>query len=242
MRAKDRDAVDLAGEAVGGGAAAAHVGGARHGEAAVRALGAAQAKVGDGVALGRLDHARGLGGHERLKVHEVEQGRLEQLAGHHRALHAHDRLAREHHVALARGPHVHVHGEVREPLEELGLEHGAAAGGLDAPEVGDVLVGVAEALHEVGDLAGAAGHGVAAGEWVVTEEDGEAGTGVAHARLPVALGHRELVEVGVERHVGGLRDVCERHCSPLLAAVPWVGCAGGGRGAGRSWGRRARTR
>ena len=205
------DPVDLAGEHVGGGARAGDVGGARDREAAVRALGAAQAEVRDRVALGRLDHARGLRGDERLEVHEVKKRGLDELAVDDGAHDADHRLAGEDDLSLGH----RVDGEVEpvpaEILEEAGLEHGAAARGRERGKVVHVLVVEHEVLDELGDLPRAAGDAETAAEGVLAEERVEAGLRADKARLPEPLGHGQLIEVGVQADVGRLGAVGERH-------------------------------
>ena len=216
MRAKDGNAVDLASKEVRGGACAGYVGCASHRETTVGSLGAPQAKVGDRMALCRANHARGLGGHEGLEVHEVEQGGLDELAVDEGALHAHHGLARKDHVALGHGMNREVEVVVAQVLEEGGLEHGAAARCGNAGEILDVLVVEDEVLDEVWNLAHAAGDGIAAAKGVLAEERVERCLRVHEARLPEALGHGELVEVGVERDVRWLGAVRERHCCYFL--------------------------
>ncbi len=70
--AADRDAVDLAGEHVGAGGAAADVGRAGPAEASVGSMGAAQAEFHNRFAFGREKNARRLGGDEGLVIHEIE--------------------------------------------------------------------------------------------------------------------------------------------------------------------------
>ena len=211
MGTKDGDAVNLAREQVGGGARAGNVGGAGNGEAAVGSLGAPQAKVRHGMPLGRAHHARGLCRHEGLEVHKVEQGRLDELAVDERTLDAHHGLTREDHVALGHGVNREVQVVVAQVLEECRLEHRAAAGCGDAGEILYVLVVEDEVLDEVGNLAHAAGDGIAAAEGILAEEGVERCLRVHKARLPETLGHRELVEIGVKRDVGWLGAVRERH-------------------------------
>ena len=203
MRAEHGDAVELAREDVRRGGAACDVGGAGHGETAVRTLCATQAEVGDRTSLGGADDAGGLGGDERLEVDEVQQRGLEELAVDDGTLDADHGLAREGDVALGDCPHVDMHAEVAQVIEESLLEHGAAAGCLEGGEVRDVLVVEAEVLDELGHLADAACNREAAPEGVVAEEGVEVGLRIHHAGLPEALGHGELIEVGVQRDVGG---------------------------------------
>ena len=60
-------------------------------------------------------------------------------------------------------------------------------------------------------IGGTAHHGVRAAKGMVTVERGKAVLLVELAALPKALSHRELVEVGEKRHVGGMGGVSECH-------------------------------
>ena len=225
MRTKDGDAIDLARKQVGGRACAGDVGRAGNGEAAIGTLGTPQAKVRHGVSLCRTHHARDLGCHEGLEVHEVEQGRLDELTVDERALDANHGLAREDHVTLGNGVDREVKVVVAEVLKEGRLEHGAAAGSRDAGQVVNVLVVKDEVLHQLGNLPHTAGNRVAAAKGVLAEEGIKRRLRVHKARLPKPLGHRELVEVGVERDIGWLGAVRERHgdtssCVDAPAARP----------------------
>ena len=211
VRAKDGDAVDLSGEHVRGRGGAGDVARASNGEATVRTLGAAQAEVGDRVTLGGPHHTGALGRDERLEVHEVEQRGLDELAIDDRADHTHHRLTREDDLALGNGLDREVEVMVTQVLEEILLEHGAAAGRGQARKVLDVFVLKDEVLHEVGDLTRAAGDGVAAAKGVLAEKRVEARFRVGEPGLPEPLGHRELVEVGVQADIGRLRAVGEGH-------------------------------
>ncbi len=211
MRAKDGDAVDFAGKHVRGRRGTANVRSTRDRQAAVGALGAAQAKVRDRVALGRLHHAGGLGGNQRLEVHKVEKGRLDQLAVDDRAHNANHGLAREDNLALGHGVDREVQAVPAQELKEAGLEHGAAAGGLKRGQVLDVGILVDKVLDKVGNLTRAARDAVAPAKRVFAEEGVEAGLGLGQAALPKALGHRELVEIGVKTNVGWFGAVGQRH-------------------------------
>ena len=197
------DAVPLSRQHVGHAAAAAHEGRAVAAHAAVGALGTAQAELGHPPAGSRVRHARRLGSDEGLEVHAVEYAGLEQLALHEGAGHAQQRLAGEDHGAVGHGVDVDLQLHAAQPLQEGLIKQRRSAGGLEASEVVDVAVVEAEALDELDHLVHAAAHRVAALEGVVAEEHVEAGLDAGLELLPVALRHRELVEVGEEREIAG---------------------------------------
>ena len=154
------------------------------------------------MALGGLDHAGGLCGDERLEVHEVQKGRLDELAIDDRAHDADHRLSGKHDLALRRG----VDGEIElvpaQELKERRFEHGAAAGRREGRQVVDILVGKDEILDELSDLASSAGNSVAPAKGILSEKRVEAGLGTKEPGLPETLSHGQLIQVGVEADVG----------------------------------------
>ena len=215
VRAEDRNAVLAPGKDVRGARAAGHVARAGHGHAAIGSLSSAQAELRYRASLRRLDHARSLCCHERLEANRVKKRRLEHLALERRAAHAHHGLAREHELALGHGVDIHMHTEVAQVVEEAGLEQRTARRRFERPKVGDVLVGEAKVLHQIGQVGGAAHHRVRAPKGMVAVECGEAILLVHLAALPEPLGHGELVEVREERYVRGARFVRQSHVDPL---------------------------
>ncbi len=108
------------------------------------------------MALGRLDHAGGLCGYERLEVHKIQKGSLDELAIYDRAHNANHRLSGKHDLALRHG----IDGEVElvsaQVLKERRLEHGATAGRREGRQVVDIPVRKDEILDELRDLPGSA--------------------------------------------------------------------------------------
>ena len=200
VRARHGDVEQLARQHVRRGSAPAHDGRTAGPQTAARALRAPQAELRHG-SLRRQAHARSLRGDQRLEVHAVQKRRLDELAIHDGAGHAHQRLVREHDGALEHRVDVHTQLEGTQVVEELRLEQLAAAGRVERAQVGHVLVRERELVHEVGQLRHAARDGVAALERVVAKVHVEAGLRVALAGLPIALRHGELVQVSQQRVV-----------------------------------------
>ena len=103
---------------------------------------------------------------------------------------------REHRCALAHRVDVDRQLEVAQVVDERRLEQRPAARGGKRAEVGEVIFGEAEALHQIRQVRHAARDGVAALEGVVAKRHVEARLGVRLAALQIALRHRELVQVG----------------------------------------------
>ena len=91
--------------------------------------------------------------------------------------------------------------QIGKPGEEFRSEERAAGRSLERAQVGAVLFGEGEGLDHFGQLVHAAGHRVAAVEGVLAEVHMEARLLVALVGQPVALGHRQLVEIGVHREI-----------------------------------------
>ena len=134
---------------------------------------------------------------ERLEVDEVEQRGLEQLALQDRAADADQRLVGEDDGPLGHG--VDVDGQLH-PSEvrrgTRGSKRRLPSLPVEPVEVGDVLAIEPEAPDQLDGRREPAGDGEAALEGVAPEEQVEDGLLVDAAGLPVAVGHRELVEVG----------------------------------------------
>ena len=211
VRAKDGDAVTAPGKHVRRGRTAGNVARARDGQAAIGALGTAQAKLRHGTAVRRQHHARRLGGDKCLEADDVQQRRLEQLALQRGAGDAHHGLARKHELALGHGVNVHVRTEVAQVVEECRLKHRAAGRSLERGEVVDVLGRKAQVLDKLGQLGGAAHDGIRAAKGMVTVKRRKTTLLIGLAALPQALGHSEFVQIGEHCDVGGMRDVGQSH-------------------------------
>ena len=211
MRAKDGNTVAATGEHIGRRGTAGNVARARNSQAAIGALGAAQAKLGNGTAVRRQHHTRRLGGDKCLEADDVEQRRLEQLALQRRAGDAHHGLARKDELALGDGVDVHMRTKIAQVVEESRLKHRAAGRGLERGEVVDVLRRKAQVLDQLGQLGGTAHDGVGATKGMVAVKRGKTTLLIGLAALPQALGHSELVQIGEHCDVGGMRDVGQSH-------------------------------
>ena len=196
MSARHRQAVGFARKHVGRGRAAADHGGAACPHAAAGSLGAAQAELGNGQAMSRQAHASGLSGDKRFEVHAVQERRLDELAIHDGAHHAHDRLMREHHSAFGHGIDIHTQRERAQVIQELRLEQLAPARRVKACQIPHVIGAEPESFYELGELIHAAGDSVAAAERIVAEIRMEARLRGALPRFPIALGHGQLIQVG----------------------------------------------
>ena len=211
MRAKDGNTVAAPGKHVGRRGAAGNVARARDGQAAIGTLGAAQAKLGHGVAVRRQHHARRLGGDKCLEADDVEQRGLEQLALQRGAGDAHHGLARIDELALGDGVNVHVCTKIAQVVEESRLEHRAAGRGLERGEVVDILGRKAKVLDQLGQLGGAAHDGVRAAKRMVAVKRRKTTLLIGLTALPQALGHSEFVQVGEHCDVGRMRDIGQSH-------------------------------
>ena len=196
MGAGGGNGVALRGQHVGRRGASAHVGSARRRKGTVGTLGAAQAKLCHGAALGRLAYTRGLRCNKRLEVHEVEQRRLKQLTVDDGAADANHGLTRKSQIAVAQGVDRDTRAPPREPLEKLRREHGAAARGLEVAEIGNVGLRVAEILDKRRQLACSANERETALARVLPKERGEACLHIGQAASPIALRHSQLIQVG----------------------------------------------
>ena len=211
MRAKDGNTVAATGEHIGRRRTAGNVARARNGQAAIGALGTAQAKLGNGTAVRRQHHARRLSGDKCLEADDVEQRCLEQLTLQRGAGDAHHGLARKDELALGDGVDIYMRTKIAQVVEESRLEHRAAGRGLERGEVVDILGRKAQVLDQLGQLGGAAHDGVGATKGMVAVKRGKTTLFIGLAALPQALGHSELVQIGEHCNVGGMRDVGQSH-------------------------------
>ena len=212
VRALHRDAVQLAGEHVGGPGHPAHVGRAGRRQGAVDPLGAPQPELDHRLPPGREHRARRLGGDEGLEVHDGEQRGLEQHAGDDRPADPDQGLVREDHRALGNRVDVHVELEGAEPVEEGRLEEGLPVGAHLPGQEGEVVLRERVVKREVDGVGQAGRHRVAALERVAPERQVEDRLLPRHPALPRRRGHGELVEVGEERqrspvHLRGAHEV-----------------------------------
>ena len=196
VRALHRDSEHPAGENVGGGAAAADVGGPARGEGAVDALGAAQAELHHRIALGRDTDAGRLGRDQGLEVDDVEQRRLDELGGDDRSAHAHQGRRGKHDPSLVHRVDVALELEVAQVVEEALVEEKAPVRSGEGSQVVEVFLHEVEVLQELLGPGQAAGHGEAAAEGVVAEVEMEDRLLAVRARLPVRVGHGQLIQVG----------------------------------------------
>ena len=203
MRSRSGDTVALGRQNVRCRAAAAHIGRPRRREGPVGALGPPETELRHRTPLCRKAHAGSLGRHERLKVHQVQQRGLDELAVDDRARHPHHGLARKRQVSFAQGIYRDTGPPLGQPVKEVGRKQRTAPWGFEAPQVGDVLGTVTEPLDQRGELAGSTHHGKPTPTGVLSKKGGEARLHVREAAAPIALGHRDFVEVGQKTKVVG---------------------------------------
>ena len=218
MRAAHGDVVHLAGEHVARGHAPADDRRARAVDARVRSLRAAQAELEHAVALRRLHDAAGLGGDQRLMVDDVEQRRLHQLRLDHGRAHAHDGLGGEDDRALGHGVDVAREPEILQEVEEALVKR------IQAAQVRDVLRGEVQAADVLDRLLQARGDRMRRLVALLAIEQVEHGDVLRHAVAPVAVHHRQFIQVGHHRQIA--------HRDPSFSIV--VGHAAGAQRAARA--------
>ena len=170
-------------------------------------MGAARAELDHALPRGRLHHARGLAGDERLMVDRREEERLDDLCLDQRRTHPHERLTGEGHGAL--GNRVHVAGEAKpgQVLPKAGGcpgEHGQAAEVVDAPAVEAHREQELDGLREAGrDQEAPVLRQLAHEELERADRRGETGVEIGRA-------HGELVEVRGDTGASGVVQRVER--------------------------------
>ena len=125
--------------------------------------------------------------------------------------HAHERFTWKHGRAFGNGADVDGELDSAQPCEKRRIKQRGLAGRLQRGEVLDVVIGEAKAIDELGYLVGAAEDAVTSAKGIIAIERVEARISIDLALRPVALGHRDLVQIGEQRHVA-------RHV-PLLAGM-----------------------
>ena len=194
--AAHRNAEQLAGQHVGRGRAAADVRRAAGGQRAVDALCAAQAEFQHRVAVRCQTHARGLRGDQGLKIDQIQQRGLDDLALQDRPLHAHQRLLRKHDRSLGNGVHPAGQFEGVEVVEKGGIEQRPPVRAAQLGQIGHVPGVEPEVGQEVERIAQAARDAEPALKRVLTKEEMKDGFLVRDLRLPIPVRHRELIQVG----------------------------------------------
>ena len=197
MGAAHGNAEALARLHVRGRGAAADVGRAAGAERAVEALRPAQAELQHRLAGSRdVAEPRRLGRHQGLEVDDVEDRRLDELADEQGRLDPQQRLPGEDGGALRDRGERHGQVERRQRVEEAGREKRAAVATREAPQIVDVLGLEAQPVEKGNDLLQPRRDGETAAERGPPHRHVEAGPVQMTTVLPVALGHRQLVEVG----------------------------------------------
>ncbi len=196
VRAADGNLEQPAGQHVAGRRAAADVGRAAGRDAAVDALCSSQPELQHRLAGGGLADACRLGRDQRLKVYQRQQGRLQELALQQRTAHPQQRLVREADGSFGQGVDIAREPQAAEVIEKRRLEERFVIGSVEGRQKCHVLRRETE-LPAVVDHAGqSAGNAEAARKRMLAERELKDGFVGQPARLPVAIGHGELIEVG----------------------------------------------
>jgi hypothetical protein len=230
VRPAHRDAEQAAGQHVRGRVAAAEVGGSRRRQPAVRALRSTQPELHHRRPTGGEDDVRRLGRRERRVVHEVEQRALQQLRLEQGTRDPQQRLVREDEGALGHGVDVDPQPEVAQVVQERPLEQRLVVVAEEALEMRELGGRERIALDERDHALEPGRQREAATERRVAEEQREDRLLVEALELPVARGHRQLVEVGHRRR----RDGVAVHCA--------AGAGAHGHSIARAWARDGRSR
>ncbi len=164
-------------------------------------MGAAEAELQNRIALGRLANPGRLRRDEGLEVDDIEERGFEELALNDGAADADERLVRKDNGAF--GHRIHIAGkfQVAQIVEEGLLEKGLAIVPSQRLEIGDFVAIDLKIAKVVNGICQAAGNAVAALKWILTEKEMKDGLALLNAILPIAVGHRELIEVGQKNRV-----------------------------------------
>ena len=211
VRAADGDAEDLAGQDVRGGVAAADVGRPAGREGAVDALGPPQAEFQHRLAAGRQHQPRGLGGDQRLEVDDVQKRGLQQLGLQQRPADPHQRLLGKDHRPFRHGIDVAGRLERAEEVEKGRLEQRPAVVSAERRQVRHVRDAKARILKVLDRRGQPCGDRVAAVKRAMPKGQMKDRFPVRRAGLPVAIGHRQLVQVGQQGQRGTVDRVETLH-------------------------------
>jgi hypothetical protein len=134
-----------------------------------------------------------------LKVDNVQQRRLEQLALQDRTLHAHQRLLPKGERPL--GHRCHIDGEPQpgQVLKEFALEKRLPVVACERGEILDVRLTKPERPEVLEGLPQSRGDRISAAERRLAKEQVEHGRLFGSPQLPIAVGHGELIEVRQQR-------------------------------------------
>ena len=203
MRAGDRYAEHLSRQHVGRGTAAADIRGARAVSARVGTLRAAQTefeylRVRTGAQPCRRRS------NERLMVDDGEQRRFDELSLEYRRGYRQNRLGREKHRPLRQGADIPRETEIFQPFQKVVGEY---AEGAEVRKVFFLETQIGEILHR---LLQSRRHGVRIAAAPAVEQV-EYRPLFAQPLLQIAVGHRELIEVGEHGQIAFRRKRC-CHC------------------------------
>ena len=134
-------------------------------------------------------------GHERFKIHAVQQLRFQKLALDDRTGYANDRIVREHHRALTYGIDLDSKLKRAQVLKKVRIKQLPATWRIDRGKILHAFIREREVFYHFGNMIHAAGNSVSALERRLAEEDMEAPLLFELSAGPVALGHGYLVQV-----------------------------------------------
>ncbi len=189
VRARDRHAVDLAGEHVGTRGAAPDVGGAGAAQRAVGTVGPAQSELHHRVPRGGQANAGGLGRNEGRVVEQIQQRALEHLGLEDAALNLHDGLVRKDDGALGHRAHAEARPVVAQVVEKLLVKS------VERAQVVDIICREAQVFEVVEEGSKARGNGESGLRGQRTKEILEGGELVHAPFLEIAGHHGQFVQV-----------------------------------------------
>jgi hypothetical protein len=130
-----------------------------------------------------------------LKIQDIEQGRLDELALQERPLHANERFVRKHDRSLGDGIHVARPAQRTQVIEKRRLEKGLTIRPIERGEIGEIVFFEGEILEILDRVIEAAGDRETTTKWIIPKRQVKDGFPLFRARLPIPIRHRELVEV-----------------------------------------------
>ena len=217
MSSPDRNSKALPGKEIGRAVTAADIGGSTCREAAIASLRPPQTKFQYGISSGGQTHPGRLGGYQRLKIEDIQQGGFQELALKDRPPYPQYRLVREDQRPL--GETVHLAGQLQpaQISQKVGLEYRPAVVTGQAPQIGDILGAESVSVQGFNDAGQPAGNGKTTPEGCAAEGEVEDGFPVLPPGLPIAIGHGQLVEIGQEGVLTATLRLIETqdHSSPI---------------------------
>ena len=192
----DGNAEESAGEYVRRRRTAADVGRPARPQRAVDPLCPAQAELQHRFAACGHDHPRGLRRHQRLKVDDVQQGGLEQLGLDQRPLNPKQRLVREDDRSLGNAVEIASEAQLAEIVEKRRLKERPSVVAAKRGQIGEVIALKTQIRHKLHRRGQAGCDRKSAVEGMLAKEQVENSLVILFSGLPMAVGHRELIQIG----------------------------------------------